>query len=179
MATVQDHRAWKQIESAIQHENWNEARRLIRLWLRRAPSHHWLLTRLGLTYYEQRQYRKALLLHRKAMRIAPRCPLVIWDYAGALDMLGHKKEALELWRRLVSRGAQRLAFGPCGEGTQWARSLIADCYYRIARVLEEQHQRKRAVSAYEEHLSRRTRGARSIYPRGDVIRRYKALISRA
>jgi tetratricopeptide (TPR) repeat protein len=177
MATIQDRRAWKQIESVIWRENWTQARRLIRVWLRRCPSNHWLLTRLGLTYYEQRQYRRALLYHRRAMRIAPHCPLVIWDYAGTLDMLGRKREALALFRRLLDRGEQRLAFGSCGEGVQWARSLITDCFYRVAGILEEQHQRKRALSAYKEHLARRKRGARSIYPRRDVVRRYEALAS--
>lgn len=135
MATSQDRRAWKQIESAIERENWKQARRLVRVWLRRSPRDHWLWTRLGLTYYEQRKYRMALIYECRALRIAPHCPLVIWDYAGTLDMLGRKREALTLFRRLLNRGEQRLAFDPCGEGVQWARSLIADCFYRVATIL--------------------------------------------
>src|SRR5207249_3788765 len=70
----QDRRRWKQIESAIGREDWKQARKLIRMWLRRSPKSHWLLTRMGLTYYEQRQYRRALAYERRALRIAPRCP---------------------------------------------------------------------------------------------------------
>ena len=32
-------------------ENWSAARKAIRLMLRSSPDDHWLLTRLGLTYY--------------------------------------------------------------------------------------------------------------------------------
>lgn len=146
--------------------------------MRREPDNHWLLTRLGLTYYEQKQYKRALHYEAKALQIEPYCPLVIWDYAGTLDMLGRKKEALSIYRWLASWGEERLAYGPCGEGIQAARSLIADCFYRIGAILEEQGQRKRAIAAYQEHLSRRTRGTRSIYALSQVRRRYLDLSSR-
>ena len=178
MSSPRERRAARQIEEAIERDNWDKARRLIRQWLRREPHDHWLLTRLGLTYYEQQQYKRALQYERKALQMEPYCPLVVWDYAGTLDMLGRKKEALSVYRWLSSWDEKRLAFGPCGEGIQAARSLIADCFYRIGAILEEQGQRKRAVAAFREHLSRRTRGTRSIYPLSQVRRRYARLSSR-
>lgn len=141
------------------------------------PDNHWLLTRLALTYYEQKQYRRAPRYELKALQLAPYCPLAIWDYAGTLDMLGRKKEALALFRWLISWGEDDLAFGQCGEGIRAARSLIADCYYRIGNILVEQQQRKRAAVAYKEHLSRRARGTRSIYPLKEVKRKYEELAS--
>jgi len=93
-------------------------------------------------------------------------------------MLGRKKEALSIYRWLISWGEERLAYGPCGEGIQRARSLIADCFYRIGGIFEEQGQRKRAVAAYREHMSRRTPGTRSIYPLSQVKREYLKLSSR-
>lgn len=59
---------------------------------------------------------------------------LIWGYAESLEMLGRESEALTAYRRLLRRGEERIAFGDCGEGLQWARSLIADCYYRIAQI---------------------------------------------
>ncbi len=50
-------------------------------------------------------------------------------------MLGKRKEALRLFRWLISWGEDELAYGECGEGIQAARSMIADCYYRVA-ILE-------------------------------------------
>ena len=177
MSIPQERRAAKRIEEAIERDDWQKARTLIRQWLRVKPKDHWLLTRLGLTYYEQGQYKRALHYELKALQIQPYCPLVVWDYAGTLDMLGRKKEALSIYRWLISWGEETLAYCPCGEGIQRARSLIADCFYRVGRILEGQGQRKRAVAAYREHMSRRTRGTRSIYSLSQVKREYLKLSS--
>jgi tetratricopeptide (TPR) repeat protein len=177
MSTAQERRAAKQIEKAIRLHDWVNARTLIRQWLRHAPDDHWLLARLALTYYEQKQYRRARRYDLKALQFAPYCPLAIWGYAGTLDMLERKKEALELYRWLISWGEDYLAYGPCGEGLRAARSLIADCYYRIGSIWVEQRQWKRAAAAYKEHLSRRTSGTWSIYPLRDAKRKYAELVS--
>jgi hypothetical protein len=58
----------KAIEVAIRSERWKKARQLIRARLREQPDSHWLLTRLGLTYYEERAYRASLSYSRKALR---------------------------------------------------------------------------------------------------------------
>ena len=159
----------------MEQEEWPRARRLIREGLSLKPADHWLLSRLALTYYEQKQYRRALHYELKALQDAPYCPLAIWGYAGTLDMLGRRKEALKLYRWLVSWGEDELAYGPCGEGIRWARSLIADCYYRIARIQEDSGQRKRAISSYKEHFAKRNRGVRSIYALNDVKLRLRTL----
>ncbi len=168
-------RSTKAIEDAIAGNNWPRARLLIRKALKQRPRDHWLLTRLALTYYEQRQYRKALAYDGKALQIAPYCPLAVWGYAGSLDMLERRKEALQIYRWLISWGPDCLAHGPCGEGIQRARSLIADCFYRIAGIQERSGQRKRAIAAYKEHLSLRKPGTRSIYSLKNVRDALKAL----
>lgn len=94
-------------------------------------------------------------------------------------MLERRKEALEIYRWLISWGEDELAYGQCGEGIQRARSLIADCFYRIARIHERIGLHKRALQFYNEHLSRRTRGTRSIYPLKTVKANMKALQERA
>ena len=76
------------IERLIEAEDWPAARRAIRAELRSDPENHWLLTRLGLTYYEEKDYKQALEWSRRAVGEAPNCPLVLWDYAGTLQMLG-------------------------------------------------------------------------------------------
>lgn len=168
----------KRIEKAIAQEKWEKARSIIEPWLRDVPDDHWLLTRLALTYYEQKKYAKALHYDLEALQIAPYCPLAVWGYAGTLEMLGRKKEALSIFRWLAGWGEDYLADEPCGEGIRSARSLITDCYYRIGRILEQQRQWKRATAAYKEHLSRRGRGIRSIYSLLEVRQRYTALLSR-
>jgi tetratricopeptide (TPR) repeat protein len=175
MSSKKQKRAAATIERAISANDWPRARRLIRERLRGERDNHWLLTRLSLTYYEQKQYRKSLQYVTQALQIAPYCPLTVWDYAGTLDMLRRKKKALQVFRWLISWGEKRMAYGECGEGIRFARSLIADCYYRIARIYEERRECRKAIRAYRQHLLRRKRGARSIYPLSDVRRRYAAL----
>ena len=153
----------KAIEAAIRSEKWKKARQLILVELKEKPDSHWLLTRLGLTYYEERSYRKSLSYSRRAMALAPHCPLVLWDYAGSLQMLGKHRMALRVYRQLLSRGVEQIAHGDCGEGRGWARGLVADCLYRQAQSYTKLGEQKAAMVAYRKHLRMRGPGCRSIY----------------
>jgi tetratricopeptide (TPR) repeat protein len=165
----------KLIERAIKADDWISARSLIRAELRRDPRNHWLLSRLAVTYYEQRKYKHALYWDAKALQEAPFCPLAIWGYAGTLDMLNHDGESLVLYRWLLSFGEEDLAYGDCGEGLRSARSLIADCHYRIGRIWEHRRQWKKAAAEYEKHLAKRKMGYSSIYSIREVKARYEKL----
>ena len=163
------------IENAIRRDDWKGARRLIRAALRRQPDSHWLVTRLSLTYYEEHDYERALIIEKRAYEVAPHCPLVLWDLAGTFDMLGRHRKAIAIYRRLIRRGVQSIAFGNCGEGLAWARSLVADCWYRLAICQTEIGRRTDAVSSYKRHLAMRGPGCHSIYPLKDVRRRLHTL----
>lgn len=92
-----------EIERAIDAEDWQGARRLIRAGLKKAPEHHWLLARLALTHYEERDYATALQYGLQAVDIAPQCPLALWEVAGAMEMLGQSSAALRVYRKLTRR----------------------------------------------------------------------------
>src|SRR5438309_1482364 len=115
----------REIEDLIAADRWEEAQEAIRMALEAEPSSHWLLARLALTSYEQRRYEEALGLAERAVRLEPRCPLALWEAAGALDMLGRESEAILIYRRLIRRGVEALAYGECGEGLSRARGLVA------------------------------------------------------
>jgi tetratricopeptide (TPR) repeat protein len=151
------------IDNLIESERWSEARAALRLALKKEPRHHWLLTRLALTYYEQRRYPEALKYARRAFEYAPTCPLVLWDYAGALQMLGRHSEALDLYARIVTREISDLAAGECGEGRAWARGLVADAHYRASLSLKALGNEKASSSAFAQCLDLRGPGCRSIY----------------
>ena len=153
----------KAIEKAIRDDNWPRARALIRGALKCEPNSHWLITRLGLTYYEQRQYKRALHHSEKALTLSPKCPLVLWDYAGCLDMLDRTNEAISVYRRLVRRGVGRLARGECGEGKVWAKCMIADCHYSLAQCYRDIGNMRQAMASYRRYLTLRKSGYRSIY----------------
>ena len=152
------------IEKAIERDDWKGARSLIRASLRKEPDSHWLVARLGLTYYEEYNCKRALTLQQRAYSLAPHCPLVLWDLAGTFDMLGRHREAIAIYRQLVRRNIKSLAFGDCGEGMGWTRGLIADCWYRLASCESKLGRRTQAIHCFNKHLEMRGPGCRSIYP---------------
>lgn len=167
------------IEKLIDQEDWSGARKEIATELKQFPDDHWFLTRLGLTYYEQRNYRKAFEITAKAFKLAPNCPLVLWDLAGCLQALERHDEAIKIYRRLISKGVDEVAYGECGEGKARARGLIADCYYRLSisyRVLGKENL---SLKSFEEHLDIRGPECYSIYPLKDLLKENKLQNRRA
>lgn len=163
------------VEELIGAEDWAAARRAIRRELRSSPDDHWLLTRLGTTYYEQKRYRQALKYSDKALALEPTCPLALWDRACALQMLNQPAAALQTYRHLVRRGVRRLASGQCGEGGRWACGLVADCHYRMAGCYRQMGKRRLAVRALKQHLSLRGPACWSIYSLRAVRKELKSL----
>jgi len=51
-----------EVEVLVRAERWNDARRAITVELRSDPRNHWLVSRLALTFYEQRRYKDTLIL---------------------------------------------------------------------------------------------------------------------
>ena len=161
----------KSIEELIKSEKWKAARKLIQSELKEDPKNHWLLSRLSLTHYEEFNYKQALTISKKAYAIDPKCPLVLWDLAGSLDMLGREKDAIKIYRSLVNRGVESLAYGTCGEGLVKARMLIADCMYRLFLCYRNIGEKKMSQTYLRKHLSLRARGWRSIYSLREVKRK--------
>ena len=140
----------------------------LRQRLKAEPRHHWLLARLSSAYYEQGRYALALKYAEKAFAEVPTCPLVLWDYAGALQMLGRHNEALDLYGRIVTRGINRIANGECGEGRAWARGLVSDSHYRASLSLRAIGNEQASLSAFDQCLDLRGPGCRSIYRLNDL-----------
>jgi tetratricopeptide (TPR) repeat protein len=163
----------RKIEKLIDRDDWPKARKAILAALKRFPDDHWLLTRLGLTYYEQRNYNKALEIEEKAYKLTPNCPLVRWDYAGSLQALERHKEAIKIYRRIVANGVDKIAYGECGEGKAWARGLIADCHYRLSMSYQALGQEVLSLRAFAKHLDLRGPGCHSIYPLKKMTEKYQ------
>jgi tetratricopeptide (TPR) repeat protein len=156
------------IEQHIEVDDWEGARRLILIDLESEPDDHWLLTRLSLTYYEQRDYERSLELTNRALELAPQCPLALWDHAGTLEELDRPREALSIYQGLVDRGVDSLAYGECGEGRAWSRGLVADCLFRMGTCYVTLGDSGTAAECFKRCLSLRGPGCRSIYPIAEV-----------
>jgi tetratricopeptide (TPR) repeat protein len=167
------------VEELIENEHWSDARRVIEEELKKAPDDHWLLTRLSTTYYEVGDYKTALKWVEKARKFAPECPLVLWDYAGTLDMLGRERDALSVHCDLLRRSSTNLAENECGEGLEWALDLQTDCWFRAARCLEDiggPRCLSLAIRVYRFYLGLVDLGATTIYPRQEVLKRLLKLL---
>ena len=156
------------IEDYIRQEQWKKARSLILKALKTDKNDHWLLSRLATTYYEEGKYEKAMELEEQARRLAPHCPLVLWGYANVLDMLGHEAKAIRIWKQLLAKGEEKIAYGECGEGIRWARSLLNDCIYRIALAYRDLGKFDMAIQYLKKHIKNRSPGIPSIYALSEV-----------
>jgi tetratricopeptide (TPR) repeat protein len=135
----------KQIDDLIDAEQWEPARALIEKALKKEPQSHWLLTQLGETYYEERQYKTALDLLLRSRDILPGCPLTLWHLANTLDALGHSGEAVRLYTWLL-RSKNTAKDDPCWESSAWADALKTDCVYRLGLCFK--HLARNGLAAY-------------------------------
>ncbi len=168
---------------------WELARGAIEEQLDKEPDDHWLWSRLSGVKYEQRDYRGALEAAEKALEIVPDCPLALWSYAGALDMLGRPAEAGKIYTQLMRRGMEELKTPDedaeeCWEGREWTISLILDCIFRSAGCLAKmakrgknaRRHREMAVELYRHFLNLLDYGLQGIYSREEAVERLKKLV---
>jgi tetratricopeptide (TPR) repeat protein len=153
----------KAIERSLAAKKWDKARSLLHDELIFAPADHWLWTTLGATYYEEKEYEKALKCCEHAVQLAPSCPLALWDYAGSLYMTGHEDAALAVWTVIRNMDLDTLAHGDHGEGMPWALQLVNDAQYRIGRNYQRVGEMRLARECYEKYLHNRKHGVGSIY----------------
>lgn len=151
-------------------DEYSQAREILFKLLKNEPDSHWILSRISSTYYEDRNYKKALVFAERALEIAPDCPMVLWDYSGVLDMLDDTKKAISIWKYLLSCSVEQIAFDECGEGIRDAKSLHNDCRFRIGTSYKDLNQKKLAIKYLKLHLQNRQRGLPSIYSKKEVLK---------
>jgi len=152
-----------EIDQLIQEEAWDRARAVIERELQKEPNSHWLLTQLGETYYEQRQYKKALHLLLKSLDIVPDCPLTLWHLAGTLDALGDSSEALRLYAWIL-KSNRTPQDDPCWESKSWSDALKTDCVFRIAVCFRHLNHKDKAASCFQRYVVLLLAGAEGSYP---------------
>ncbi len=153
------------IERLLEKKDWSAARAVIHEQLVFQPTDHWLWFSLGLTYYEQRDYEKALKCCEHAVQLQPDCPLALWHYAGSLYMAGKQSSALAIWTSLMNMDLEQIAYGDHGEGMDWAMQLVNDVHFRIGRYYEWLGKRDLACQSFQKYLHNRDHGVGSIYER--------------
>jgi tetratricopeptide (TPR) repeat protein len=170
-----------QIETLISKSKWEQAQAVIEKQLKKEPGDHWLWARLSGVKYEQRDYRGASKAAEKAREIVPDCPLAIWSYANAREMLGETKGAMRFYAQLFQRGFKQLQepdedADECWEGPDWTSGLVADCVFRIAGCWVKLGRREKGIGAYEFFLSLADWGIQGIHTHEDARARLKKLV---
>jgi tetratricopeptide (TPR) repeat protein len=164
-------KAMTEIEALLDGKKWKTARARIQEELLASPSDHWLWMHLGLTYYEEKDYEKALACSKRAVELEPNCALALWHYAGSLVMTGKETAAVAIWTLLLDLDPDEIANGECGEGMDWALQLINDVHYRMGRYFEHKGRDSLARASYDKYLHNRAHGVGSIYDAEPVKKR--------
>jgi len=151
------------IERYLKGKEWKRARALIQEQLVFEPADHWLWMHLGLTYYEEKEYEKAVRCSQWAVQLEPRCPLGLWHLAGALYMTGDEAAAVAVWISLLHMDVEEVAFGEHGEGMDRALQLINDIHYRMGRYYHRIGEDRLAAESFRKHLHNRHHGVSSSY----------------
>lgn len=165
----------QRVERHLSKEQWAAAERLSRDALREAPDDHWFITRLADALYEQRRYRRALTLYRKAHALAPRCPLVRWGLAGASAACRDTQTARRIYQAIARMRPELLATQECGEGIRWARGLIADAHFRLGQLAEKDGSHAVARRRYHLYLRAMQQPALSLEAPSKARARLQAL----
>jgi tetratricopeptide (TPR) repeat protein len=143
--------------------NWKELETCLLKWIGEDPESHWLLAQLAEVYYLQKQFDKALEYAEKAWKLAPHCPLAIWEYSESLHRLGEDAKAEPLYRGLIRRGVKRIAYGECGEGIRATRMLVNDCYYPLGVILANKGDFGLAKKYITKHITNRNQNCTSLF----------------
>jgi tetratricopeptide (TPR) repeat protein len=164
------------INDLFRREDWATARKLLKEELKKDPENHWLLTQLGVTFYEQRRYVQALKLIEASLKIKADCPLTLWNLAGTLDMLGKHRRAIEVFSWLLASKTSPAA-DPCWESEAWANALKTDTVYRLGACYDALGEDSVARPLYRQYLDLLLKGGEGTYSIEDVTGRIRALQS--
>ncbi len=156
------HNVGVRINDLIMTEQWKVARALIEKALKKEPRSHWLLTQLGETYYEQRNYKKALEVLLRSREIVPDCPLTLWHLAGTLDALGDHVGAIRLYTWLL-RSTKTADDDSCWESAEWTSALKTDCLFRLGLCYQHVKRKELAARCFRKYIEILSLGAESSY----------------
>jgi hypothetical protein len=162
------------LEALLEQGAWEDARRRIEEELKHHRDDHWLLTQLGVTYYEQGRYRESLTPFLDSLKIVPDCPLTLWNLAGALDALGKPEEALAIYTWLL-RSKKSADDDPCWESEDWTDSLKTDCVYRVGACFQRLGRAESAGNCFRQYINLILAGMNGTYSIDDAARRIRDL----
>ncbi len=159
-----------QVNQYFDNEDCQSAITLLKEELAKVPDDHWLNAQLAISYYELKNYQTAIEFSEKAVQLSPNCPLALDYHASILLANGKVEEALHIWNNLLEKDVQGIAFGECGEGVRFAKSLLNDVRFSMGDAYVELDDKEKALSYYKSHLANRQKGIFSNIKRSEVLK---------
>jgi tetratricopeptide (TPR) repeat protein len=137
--------------------NWVELKTFLQTWLEEEPDDHWIVLQIAETNYQLKNNAEALKYAEKAFNLAPVCPLAIWEYAETLVINGKNDAAARLYKILIRKGVNRIAFGECGEGIRTAKGMVNDSIYVLGLIYAKKGEFKLAEKYVRRYISNRNK----------------------
>lgn len=134
---------------------------------------YWILVEYGNALYELREYKEALKIADKYIKIEPNDPYCIFHYSLILRVNREPAKAIKYLNRLYNMPLEELSFGKFGEGVREAKSLLNDTRYLLALTYFEQDNLKKSIEFYNEHIDNRQSGIPSMVTKRIVIKELK------
>lgn len=119
--------------------------------LKKAPNDHALLSRIGRSYYSEKNYKRAYHFERDALLIEPKNAIYICNFACVLDMIGNYEQAIVLFREILNWSILKIQ-KKTNLDTLGALSFKNDCRFRISITYYKTYNDKlarRYLSLYE------------------------------
>ena len=145
------------------------------LLLQEGQASFWIYSRKSSCYYELKDYKTAVLYAKKAYKLQPNSPLVLWDYAGPLIMLKKEKKAIELLMRIQDMEEDLTQYGFSIPDIKWMRSIKNDANFLIGKAYYTICEDNLAKEFLLKHLSNRGRGKKSIYQKKLILKYLKKI----
>jgi tetratricopeptide (TPR) repeat protein len=155
------------VDDLFRQGEWEEAQRILEAERERTPGSHWVLTQLGVTFYERRQYEDARTIFLQSLGIKDDCPLTLWNLAGTLDALGKHSDAMHIYTWLL-QCKTTAEEDPCWEGPKWTDALKTDCVYRMGVCFRKLGKKQAAEHCLRQYVNLLLTGIEGTYSIEDV-----------
>lgn len=158
-----------EFHSLYNEEKWKKAKKVLMVLLNEESDNFFLWTSLSSVTYELRDYKKALEYSKKAYKLYPESPLVLWDYAAILYVLNKDKKARKKWEQIIEYGEEKVA-EITKEGLRWAKRIVNDSRFRLGQSHFYDGNDSKSQRYFDEHLKYRKKGISSLYKKKRVIK---------
>jgi|GEM_PF-2830392 len=121
--------------------------------------YHWAMTQICLVHMLLNDLEKALKTITDVLYQYDDCLYAQFYFATVLFIRGQPNDAIEIWKRIVKKGAAKVASAKCDccEGLEWAENVVADCKCSLGfayKVLGRHTKANHWFERYEEDSKR-------------------------